>query len=161
MGKEMKGVILHSHRKPFIFRGIHTIDIKREANEQWNPCKSMIKPKIKENGKVLVSIISGCTESRVLCEGLARQGNSYSRLLRILRTRGYIPPGRRVTKVFIDKGFVNLRVESRKDCFGNGEKIILVLGGRGRSVVRKVMKAKDKLYLINQTATMSKISEST
>lgn len=157
----MKGIILRSHRKPFVFRGIHMIDIKREIDEQWNPSKSMTKPKIKENGKVLVSISSGSTESRVLCEGLAREGNSYGRLLRVLRTRGYIPAGRRVTAVLVDKGFANFRVQARKDSFGSGEKIVVALGGRGRNPVRRAARAKDELCLTNQTATMNKISEST
>ena len=153
MGKEIKGVIQCSSRKSFVSHGMNTIDFKREIDTQWNPCQPPNIPIIKENGKVVVSIISGYAEKKVICGGLALYGNSYCKLLKMLRKKGYIHSGKRVQRIFIDKGFVNVRVESRNDYFSAGEKIILILNRGLKKSIRKVNKEMGENLNINKTRT--------
>ena len=144
MGKEIAGIERVSHKQRFIPRPLHSVNLKTELNTQWNPSSSLLTPKIVENGRILITIVFGHLANTVLCSGFAKYGNDYNKLVKMLRRLGYIPIGCKVQKLMIDKGFVNMKVDVRKDTFSAGERIIVVINNKRKIGIDKTLKRRSR-----------------
>jgi len=130
MGKQLQGTIRAHPKKNIQFRIRKDENIRKEIDAKWNPYNALITPKISENGHALIIIKQKDIESKILCTGFTRIGNKYTRLIKALRSKGYIPIGRKVRGVMRDKKFMNVKVNVRKESFMAGDRIIIDIDGK-------------------------------
>ena len=140
MGKQMLNANRHIYKKPVTYRASQIINIKREFSIHWSQSESISFIKMMENGRVLITIVSGYSEHRIMCSGFSLVGNKYHRLIKMLRKKGYINKEKKVDKILVDKGFMNIRVDQRKDQFLSGDKIVIMVSNKGPSCIRKIRK---------------------
>ena len=53
--------------------------------------------------------------------------NKFPFLIFSLKKKGLIPNGTKVKEVMIDKDFINVKANIKKDCFFAGDRIILII----------------------------------
>ena len=139
MGKEITGAIRPIWKRPAGHRVPRSVDPQKELAIQWDSHNSLTQPRVVENAGVLVTVHYAGVERRVLCTGLTRRGNRYHTLIRTLRRKGVIPAGARVKGLMIDKGFVNVGVNPKKECFLAGDRIVVVVDSKAKTGrIRKV-----------------------
>ena len=138
MGKEIKGIEQKLPKK--ITPPCHLINAKQEIDTQWDPSKNLTNPTISYNGEVIVTIIKDNSARVIYCNGISRKENNYIKFVKLLRKRGYIPMGEGIKKMLLDKGFMSIIVNMRKDKFNPGDKIIIVMNNT-RTIRKRLRKS--------------------
>eukprot|EP00826_Nyctotherus_ovalis_P064942 TRINITY_DN9536_c0_g1_i12.p1 TRINITY_DN9536_c0_g1~~TRINITY_DN9536_c0_g1_i12.p1 ORF type:complete len:157 (+),score=22.76 TRINITY_DN9536_c0_g1_i12:134-604(+) len=156
MGKELEGAARTNLKKTLTFRTGQNDNIWKEIDTQWTPCSPLTAPKVLENGRALITLVQGNAESKVLCTGFTRTGNRYTRLIKALRRKGYIPTGAKVRGVMRDKKFVNVRVNARKESFWAGDKIIIQINSKGKGGIREMERRKEEEKLMSGKTSLTK-----
>ncbi len=152
MGKEIAGAVRSMRKRPLHHPNTGHVDAQKELALQWDSTNSLSQSRVVENAGVLVTVLAAGKEKRVLCTGFSRRGNRYHTLIRVLRRHGVIPTGARVKALWVDKGFVNVRADPKKECFLAGDRLIVVVEAKARPVIRKLSRAgeaKDKAECSN------------
>lgn len=156
MGKELEGAARTSLKRALTFRAGQNDNLRKELDAQWTPRNVSTTPKILENGRALITLVQGNAESRILCTGFTRTGNKYTRLIKALRRKGYIPIGAKVRGVMRDKKFVNVRVNARKESFWAGDKIIIQINSKGKGGIREMKRGKEEEKLMSGKTSLTK-----
>ena len=141
MGKESASVKRLSLRKLYTVNQHQSFNIKDELSTQWNPCNSLPKPI--ENGRVLVTISTDKDSNTYVCGGFFQYGNPYYRLIKMLRMNKCIPAGAKVKTLLLDRGFIDIKIETWKELFSSGEKIMVVVS-KMKTGIRKIEKLKEE-----------------
>ena len=142
MGKEAICVMRPVSKKVLPVYNFQSADIQQEATNKWDLCETMSQCSIVEDGGVLITVVSQSMEDRFLCTGFTQTGNKFSNLTSALKKKGLISSNGKVKTVLLDKGYVNLKVNVKRDVFSIGDRIILVVEERIKRPIKKISKAK-------------------
>ena len=144
MGKETRCIMrpILSGVK-FVYNYQNT-DLQEEVTSKWNISEVLSQQQIVEDGKILITIINDNTEDRFFCTGFTQTGNKFFNLISTLKKKRLIPRGRKVKAVFLDKEFVDVRVNVESDYFSIGDRIILLIEQRTRNPIKKPTKRREK-----------------
>ena len=96
--------------------------------QQWNNTKVPISlSEIKEDGQAIVTMRTRHFDTTVMWSGISNEGNTYTKLITLFQTKGWIGKLDKVKSFSILKDEIWQTVGSLEETFNSGSKILMVL----------------------------------
>ena len=109
--------------------------------QQWS--NSILIPNandITEDNNVIITIKTYNKETNFNCNGVKRFKNSYTQLMKTLRSQNYLPKHQGLLRFFVKRNFMWEKINEKNDFFNAEDKILIIVQKNKRKCIKKSSK---------------------